>query len=101
MNSMGWCFTMHTADGCSPCHKPNPAACAGHYFLLVACRLFQGKMITYHDGSRIVYRLSGTGSSGATIRMYIDSYESDSKKIYGDSQVCSYSITKTAPFYNL
>jgi len=44
-------------------------------------------MITYSDGSRIVYRLSGTGSSGATIRMYIDSYESDPKKIYNDSQV--------------
>jgi len=51
---------------------------------------FKGIMITYGDGSRIVYRLSGTGSSGATIRMYIDSYESDPKKIYGDSQVCSY-----------
>jgi len=48
---------------------------------------FQGIMITYADGSRIVYRLSGTGSSGATIRMYIDSYESDPKKIFGDSQV--------------
>jgi len=45
-------------------------------------------MITYADGSRIVYRLSGTGSSGATIRLYIDSYESDPKKIYNDSQVC-------------
>jgi len=44
-------------------------------------------MLTYADGSRVVYRLSGTGSSGATIRMYIDSYESDQKKIYGDSQV--------------
>jgi len=46
-------------------------------------------MITYSDGSRIVYRLSGTGSTGATIRLYIDSYESDPKKIYNDSQVYS------------
>ena len=67
----------------------NPAAVC-HYFLPMACHLFQGIMITYADGSRIVFRLSGTGSSGATIRMYIDSYESDQKKIYGDSQVCSY-----------
>ncbi|KAA0192267.1 hypothetical protein HAZT_HAZT006504 [Hyalella azteca] len=27
------------------------------------------------DGSRIVYRLSGTGSSGATVRLYVESYE--------------------------
>lgn len=31
----------------------------------------------FKDGSRIVYRLSGTGSSGATVRIYVDSYEKD------------------------
>lgn len=41
----------------------------------------------FGDGSRIVYRLSGTGSHGATIRMYIDSYEADKKKIHQDAQV--------------
>jgi len=50
----------------------------------------QGIMITYEDGSRIVFRLSGTGSSGATVRMYIDTYEADPRKIYLDSQVCRY-----------
>ncbi|CAK8672509.1 unnamed protein product [Clavelina lepadiformis] len=34
----------------------------------------QGIRILFTDGSRIIFRLSGTGSSGATIRMYIDSY---------------------------
>ena len=34
----------------------------------------------FTDGSRIVYRLSGTGSSGATIRLYVDSYEKDIQK---------------------
>jgi len=34
----------------------------------------QGVRIIFEDGSRIIFRLSGTGSSGATIRMYIDSY---------------------------
>lgn len=29
------------------------------------------------DGSRIIFRLSGTGSSGATIRLYVDSYVND------------------------
>lgn len=37
----------------------------------------QGIRILFEDGSRIIFRLSGTGSSGATIRMYIDSYEKE------------------------
>lgn len=36
----------------------------------------QGLRIIFEDGSRIVMRLSGTGSSGATVRMYIEAYES-------------------------
>ncbi|KAK4878419.1 hypothetical protein RN001_010925 [Aquatica leii] len=35
----------------------------------------QGIRFLFEDGSRLIYRLSGTGSSGATIRVYIDSYE--------------------------
>jgi len=34
----------------------------------------QGIIIRFTDGSRIVFRLSGTGSSGATIRCYIEKY---------------------------
>jgi len=34
-----------------------------------------------------VFRLSGTGSSGATIRLYIDSYENDPNKYEQDAQV--------------
>lgn len=34
-----------------------------------------GLVIRFTDGSRIVYRLSGTGSSGATIRVYLEKYE--------------------------
>lgn len=33
-----------------------------------------GLVIRFADGSRIVYRLSGTGSSGATIRVYLERY---------------------------
>ncbi|KAK7144783.1 hypothetical protein R3I94_011013 [Phoxinus phoxinus] len=47
----------------------------------------QGLRIIFTDGSRIIFRLSGTGSAGATIRLYIDSYENDSQKIYADPQV--------------
>jgi phosphoglucomutase len=40
----------------------------------------QGLYAKFDDGSRIVVRLSGTGSSGATIRLYIEKYESDKSK---------------------
>jgi len=40
----------------------------------------QGIRIFFADGSRVVFRLSGTGSSGATVRMYVDSYEKDEDK---------------------
>ncbi|KAF2892920.1 hypothetical protein ILUMI_13256 [Ignelater luminosus] len=35
----------------------------------------QGIRIVFQDGSRIIFRLSGTISSGATVRIYIDGYE--------------------------
>ena len=37
----------------------------------------QGLRFIMQDGSRIVYRLSGTGSVGATLRVYIERYEAD------------------------
>lgn len=40
----------------------------------------QGLFAKFDDGSRFVVRLSGTGSSGATIRLYVERYESDSSK---------------------
>jgi len=64
--------------------------------------LYQGIRIIFEDGSRIVYRLSGTGSAGATIRMYVDSYESDKDKILGDAQVCQfYAINKLYNFVKI
>eukprot|EP00047_Mylnosiga_fluctuans_P004979 m.237663 g.237663 ORF g.237663 m.237663 type:complete len:553 (-) comp13177_c0_seq1:39-1697(-) len=47
----------------------------------------QGLQIIFTDGSRLVYRLSGTGSSGATIRVYIDSYINDPSLYATDAQV--------------
>ncbi len=35
----------------------------------------QGIRIGFTNGSRIIYRLSGTGTSGATLRIYYESYE--------------------------
>ena len=37
----------------------------------------QGVRIGFADGSRIVYRLSGTGTSGVTLRVYLERYEPD------------------------
>lgn len=45
----------------------------------------QGLRIVFTDGSRVVMRLSGTGSSGATVRLYIDSYEA--KDVLGAASV--------------
>ncbi|RLL55645.1 alpha-D-glucose phosphate-specific phosphoglucomutase [Mariprofundus sp. EBB-1] len=46
----------------------------------------QGVRILFEDGSRIIFRLSGTGTSGATIRVYLESYEADSDKHGLDAQ---------------
>ncbi|KAK8665051.1 hypothetical protein V6N13_005227 [Hibiscus sabdariffa] len=46
----------------------------------------QGIRFFFEDGSRLVFRLSGTGSEGATIRLYIEQYEKDPSKIGRESQ---------------
>ncbi|MCJ1440660.1 MAG: Phosphoglucomutase-5 [Stictis urceolatum] len=46
----------------------------------------QGIYVKFDDGSRIVLRLSGTGSSGATIRLYVERHESDASKFALDAQ---------------
>ncbi len=46
----------------------------------------QGIFVTFDDGSRIVVRLSGTGSSGATIRLYVERHEGDKSKFDMDAQ---------------
>lgn len=46
----------------------------------------QGIRILFNDGARIVFRLSGTGTQGATLRVYLESYEADSSKHDQDVQ---------------
>ena len=46
----------------------------------------QGIYFRFDDGSRIVVRLSGTGSSGATIRLYVEKHEEDKSKCSMDAQ---------------
>jgi len=40
----------------------------------------QGIRFIFTDGSRIIFRISGTGSVGATIRIYFEKYEPDLEK---------------------
>ncbi len=47
----------------------------------------QGLRILFDDGSRIVYRLSGTGTEGATLRIYLESFEADVAKQAVDAQL--------------
>ncbi|NEO84551.1 MAG: alpha-D-glucose phosphate-specific phosphoglucomutase [Spirulina sp. SIO3F2] len=46
----------------------------------------QGIRIGFTDGSRMVFRLSGTGTKGATLRVYLESYEPDGTKHQQDTQ---------------
>ena len=46
----------------------------------------QGIRILFTDGSRIIFRLSGTGTEGATIRLYLESYEPDVSQHHLDAQ---------------
>ena len=46
----------------------------------------QGLRLGFDDGSRIVFRLSGTGTAGATLRVYIERYEADPTRLLLDPQ---------------
>ncbi|KAK3906858.1 hypothetical protein C8A05DRAFT_11427 [Staphylotrichum tortipilum] len=46
----------------------------------------QGLYACFSSGSRIIVRLSGTGSSGATIRLYIEQHSSDAATYAMDAQ---------------
>jgi phosphoglucomutase len=46
----------------------------------------QGIRIGFADGSRIVFRLSGTGTEGATLRIYLERYEPDPARHDLDTQ---------------
>jgi phosphoglucomutase len=46
----------------------------------------QGIRVALADGSRIVYRLSGTGTEGATLRVYLERYEPDPARQHEETQ---------------
>ncbi|WP_395395289.1 alpha-D-glucose phosphate-specific phosphoglucomutase [Novosphingobium sp. BL-8A] len=46
----------------------------------------QGVRVLFEDGSRVVFRLSGTGTQGATLRVYLERYEPPSGHILADTE---------------
>ncbi|MCW8952530.1 MAG: alpha-D-glucose phosphate-specific phosphoglucomutase, partial [Rhodospirillales bacterium] len=46
----------------------------------------QGVRVMFEDGARIVFRLSGTGTKGATLRVYLECYEPDPARHDQDTQ---------------
>jgi len=46
----------------------------------------QGLMVKFESGSRFVFRLSGTGTVGATLRLYLEKYEPGNGELDGDLQ---------------
>jgi phosphoglucomutase len=47
----------------------------------------QGLRVGFEDGSRIVFRLSGTGTEGATLRIYLEAFEADPARQMADAQL--------------
>lgn len=56
----------------------------------------QGIRIYLNNGGRIVYRLSGTGTQGATLRLYLDCYENNPKLLAQDTQEALASLASAA-----
>ena len=46
----------------------------------------QGMRIMFEGGARVVFRLSGTGTEGATIRVYLETVETDPAQMHQDPQ---------------
>ena len=56
----------------------------------------QGVRIIFTDGSRIIFRLSGTGTEGATLRVYLEAYEADVSRHHLDAQVALAELIRIA-----
>jgi phosphoglucomutase len=56
----------------------------------------QGLRVIFEDGARIVYRLSGTGTSGSTLRVYIERYEADPGLLAQDTQAALADLISTS-----
>jgi len=58
--------------------------------------LQQGVRIIFEDDSRLVFRLSGTGTKGATLRIYLERFEPDGNNQHLDAQQALADLIDTA-----
>jgi phosphoglucomutase len=56
----------------------------------------QGVRVLFADGSRIVYRLSGTGTEGATLRVYLERFAAGPEGLELDAQVALAPVIRAA-----
>ncbi|WP_149587023.1 alpha-D-glucose phosphate-specific phosphoglucomutase [Tabrizicola flagellatus] len=56
----------------------------------------QGVRVLFEDGSRIVYRLSGTGTEGATLRVYLERYAPGPDGLDHDAQAALAPVIRAA-----
>ncbi len=56
----------------------------------------QGIRIGFDNGSRIIFRLSGTGTVGATLRIYLERFEADASRHDQDAQVALAELIRLA-----
>ncbi|MEE8272785.1 MAG: alpha-D-glucose phosphate-specific phosphoglucomutase [Alphaproteobacteria bacterium] len=56
----------------------------------------QGIRILFEGGARIVYRMSGTGTEGATLRVYLETYQPDRAKQDQDPQTALQPLIRVA-----
>lgn len=56
----------------------------------------QGIRVLFKNGDRIVFRLSGTGTEGATLRLYLEHYEQDDTRVQMDASEALAEITSLA-----
>lgn len=56
----------------------------------------QGLRITFAGGARAVFRLSGTGTQGATIRLYIEQLQTDADRLHDDPALVLADIRRAA-----
>ena len=56
----------------------------------------QGLRLLFDGGARIIYRLSGTGTEGATLRVYVEDYEADAARHTLDPQTALASLIAIA-----
>ncbi|MEL7151314.1 MAG: alpha-D-glucose phosphate-specific phosphoglucomutase [Pseudomonadota bacterium] len=56
----------------------------------------QGLRVMFEGGARVVFRLSGTGTEGATIRVYLEAFEDDPSKIGADPEMALAAVIESA-----